>query len=430
MNPNYSRGALLFEQGRHDLAEKEFRQALSAEPDDAQAHAMLALCLAEQKRFDLATEEARQAVHLAPDEPFAHYALARVFYDRNRHEEALAAITEAVRLDPADADYYSLQAAIHFDDKRWVEALAAAERGLQFNAEHIGCNNLRAMTLVKLGRRAEAGATIEATLSRNPESGVTHANQGWACLERGERERALEHFREALRLDPQSEWARAGIVEALKAGNFLYALMLRYFFFMSKLSPRVQWGVIIGGYFGNRLLASLAKGNPHLTPWVLPVQILYLAFVFLTWTADPIFNLVLRLNRYGRLALTDEQRVASNWVGTSVGLALISILLALAFEFRAVFLFGAFVFGFLVIPLAASFKCQPGWPRQTMIAYTCLMATAGVFALSCAALSGTWAKKGADAAENMAVFGLSAFGLGAIGSSWVANILIMQRPKK
>ena len=48
---------------------------------------------------------------------------------------------------------------------------------------------------------------------------------------------ALEHFREALRLNPSPEWARAGLVEALKA-RYPSAASLRYFLWMSTLSRR------------------------------------------------------------------------------------------------------------------------------------------------------------------------------------------------
>ena len=38
------RGQLLYQQSRFDMAEAELRQALAAEPQDAYAHALLALC--------------------------------------------------------------------------------------------------------------------------------------------------------------------------------------------------------------------------------------------------------------------------------------------------------------------------------------------------------------------------------------------------
>ena len=421
MNVHTQRALLLYDQSRYDLAEEELRQGLAEEPHDAFAHGLLGLCLAKGEKFDEATREAEQGVHMSPDLPFAHYALASIFHDRDRNEEALAAVGEALRLDPSDADYLALMASIHLSERRWPAALEAAEQGLRLEAEHIACTNLRAVALVKLGRRAEAGTTIASALARDPGNAVTHANQGWTLLEQGDAKRALEHFREALRLDPENEWARHGIIEALKARHFIYAIMLRYFFWMSRLSSAAQWGVVLGGYFGSRLLNELSKSNPDLAPWVLPLQILYVAFALLTWIASPLFNLLLRLNRFGRLALTREQIVSSNWIGVCLLLAVAS-LGGVFFDLGGVCLLSAVVFGFLVLPLAGTFKCSAGWPRRAMACYTGGMAAVGILAL----LFSQWT----TGTRHMVSSLMGLFLLAAIGSSWVANILISQRPRR
>lgn len=417
------RGLLLYQQSRYEMAETELRQALGAEPDDAYAHALLALCLIERKQLDDATDEARQAIHLAPDYDFAHYVLAKVMYERDRYAEARAAIEEAIRLDPEDPDYRGLLSAIHFDERRWEEALGAAEEGLALDAEHAGCTNLRAMALVKLGRAREAGDSIDAALARDPENAVTHANRGWTLLEQGSASEALEHFREALRLNPQNEWARTGIVEALKARNPVYAMMLRYFLWMSRLSRQAQWGVIIGGYFANRVLSQAAESNPDLAPWLMPLRILYVAFVVLSWTAEPLFNLLLRLNRFGRLALSREQIVESNWIGSVMLLALLSLGACLVWGFDTPFLMSAMVFGFLIIPLAGTLKTSVGRPRVAMWSYTGVLAALGLASVLTAV-----ATAGQEGDGNWTFFGL--FLLGVIAAPWVANYMIMRRPSR
>ena len=201
-----------------------------------------------------------------------------------------------------------------------------AEQGLQHDAEHVGCNNARAMALTRLGRTAEAGQTLASALEREPENAWSHANLGWASLHEGDSKKALEHFREALRLDPTEDYAKAGLVEALQARNPIYGLMLRYFLFMSRLSGRAQWTFIIGAYLINRMLRGLARSNPQWAPWIMPVLVAYIAFVVLTWISQPLFNLLLRLNRYGRHALSDDQRRGANLVGILFFLALVCLL--------------------------------------------------------------------------------------------------------
>jgi tetratricopeptide (TPR) repeat protein len=428
MNPNFERAILLFQQSRYELAEQELRQFLASEPSDAYAHAVLALCLANREQYQEATREAEQAVHLQPDFSYAHYALASVWLKRNYDKQALAAIQEALRLDSSETSYFALLAQIHLDEARWREALEAAERGLQLDAENVTCTNLRAIALVKLGRRSEAGTTIDAALRRNPDNAVTHANQGWTLLEKGQPKEALEHFREALRLDPTNDWARRGIIEALKARHFIYALMLRYFLFMAKFSRRGQWGIIVGAYIGYQVLRTIAANNPALAPWVTPLIILYVVFALMTWIASPLFNLILRLNKFGRMVLSREQIVASNWIGLVLLAALISLAGCFVYGFNSPWIFAAFLFGLLLLPVAGTFRCPAGGMRMMMAGYTVILAALGILAIAMTIFPSH--NSGSDPSSNPAGNLFFVAILGSFLSGWVVNILISQRQRR
>jgi tetratricopeptide (TPR) repeat protein len=423
LNPHLQRALLLHEQGRYELAEEQLRQSLAQEPHDAYAHALLALCLKERELFKDATAEAQQAIHLAPDFAFAHYALAVVWMARNFQADALNAINEAIRLDATDPDYFALLSALQYQESRWMAALKAAEQGLQFDAEHIGCNNLRAMALVKLGRREEAGATIDSTLSRNPDNAITHANQGWAYLDESNPEKALYHFKESLRLDPENEWAREGIVTALKAKHFIYSLMLRYFLWMAKLPPQMQIGIVVGGMIGNNLLGGLARSNPGLAPYILPIRLLYLAFAIMTWTANPLFNLLLRLNKFGRLVLSREEIVSTNWIGGCLLFGVLAIGTSFAVGSELLLLLGI-ASGLLILPLSGAFSCPKGWPRNMMFLYNAILALVGI----AAAYLNTRPK--GEVSEGFAGGLITLFILGVFLSGWVVNGLMFVRVRR
>lgn len=209
-------------------------------------------------------------------------------------------------------------------------------------------------------------------------------------------------------------------MEALKAGNPLYALLLRYFFWMSRLSGRAQWVVILGGYFGSRLLGSMSRSNPELRPWILPIQIAYVAFALLTWLADPICNLLLRLNRYGRLALSEEQLAASNWVGGCLLLSLLGLPLWVLGDYAFQYLVASLVFFGLSLPIASIWRCQKGWPRTTMTVYATVMALLGGGAILAVFF---------DAAD-LGIGLLTFFGAGFVASQWIINALALVRPKR
>jgi hypothetical protein len=254
--------------------------------------------------------------------------------------------------------------------------LAASETGLAIDPEHVRCNNLRAMALVKLGRKAEAGQTLDAALAREPENAFTHANRGWALLESGEQNTALDHFREALTFDPTMEWSRAGIVESLKSRNFVYRWLLRYFLWIAKLSPRARWMIFVGAFVGQLTLGSYADQHPAAAPFCLPFLYAYIVFALLTWLGQPLFNLLLFSDKLGRRALSRDQRLQSFSVAgvllIAVGIVLLTQFLGMQ-EMHSLGYDSAIFFALTSIPTAAIIVCQPGWPRWAMTGATALL---------------------------------------------------------
>jgi tetratricopeptide (TPR) repeat protein len=378
----------------------------------------LSLCRTDQGAPIDATEAAQRAIGLAPDLDLGHYALARALIHRNRFAEAIPPIQEALRLDPYNAAYHGMLSQVHISQRRWADALAAAERGLEVDPENVLCNNLRAMALVGLGRKHEAGQTITASLARDPDDPLTHANQGWTLLEQRQPRQAMEHFREALRLDPNCQWARQGIVEAMKAHHFIYRVMLSYFLWMGKLDSRVQWAIIIGAFFLPRILGSIVKAAPALAPFYWPIFGAYLLFVLMTWIADPLFNLVLRLNRFGRLVLTREQVIASNLLGlgllTAVGMAVAGIVI----PWEEAIICGIYLV-LVCLPLSAVFRCDEGWPRWVLAAVTVALAALAFSVLLPENQTPAWVARL-----------LTLFPLAAIGSQFLAIVLSTHQVKR
>ncbi len=364
-----ARARLLIGQRRWQLAEQELRLALAESPNESAAHALLAVCLSERKDYAAATAEAEVAVHLAPDDAYPHYVLSIVLFRRNCFADAEVAIREALRIDPFEPEYFGWLAQTCFAQRRWDDTLHAAEEGLALDGEQATCINLRAMALVKLGRAEAAGLAIQSALERNPENAYSHANLGWVLLEQRQPQPALEHFREALRIDPDLDWARRGMIEAMKARFLLYRWMLAFFLRMNRLSSSGQSYVVIGGFIAYRLLVSVADANPALAPWLTPLIVAYIAFAVLTWLAVPLFNFALRLSRFGRLALSREEIRTSDLVGCSLLGTVILIVAFLIFD-RSYLLLGSLMCGLMAIPFSRIYDCDVGWPRTTIVICT------------------------------------------------------------
>ena len=149
---------------------------------------------------------------------------------------------------------------------------------------------------------------------------------------------------------------------------------------MNRMSAKYQWGFIIGIYILFRVFQSLAENNPALEPFLMPLVYAYLVFALSTWFMEPIANLFLLVNPYGRFALNKMERQSAVLVGTSLSLSIISICIYL-FNGQESLMATAFFFFGMMIPLASMFKPAKPKPRKRLIAYAVGLAAVGLLAL-------------------------------------------------
>jgi len=423
MSANYARAQLLIEQNRPQDALKELAQYVAAHPDQFDGYMLQAIAYLQLDELKKATAAAQTALSIEPDQPGTHYIAAMVYSQRNRLKEAETHIRTAIELDPEDADYHCLLASIFYERSLWQKALEQVEVGLTIDPENVDCINLKARCLQQLGRKEEARHSLQAAMNKDPDNSQTHANNGWQALRAGDRKKSLEHFRESLRLEPGNEWARQGMVEALKSGNILYRMMLGYMFWMASMTPGMRWGIIIGAYFLFRVASKLAANNPALQPFIYPILFCYIVFALSSWIADPLFNLMLRFSSAGKYILSEKERTETNLFGIVALLMIIFPIIGfLVGNVGWVFAGGAMFLS--LVPLSGSFNCNPGWPQWAMGLYTAALIVIALFlSIGVVAFEIPLPQESVSMLANILIWGY-------IASFWVANILSGVTPKK
>ncbi len=279
------RAVALAELDRTEEAADELAQALQLEPNNALIHASLAQCLAELDRLNEAAQQAQTAVALAPDVPEIHRILSGVWLACKNRQAAEKAIRESLSLDPTDPSSWAMLAQVHIAYERWQKALEAAEKGLEHDPEHRACHQLRLAMLSELGDHATAEAARQKALAHSPEDAWTLTTQGWRCLELRRPDQAQQHFREALRVDPELQWAITGLGEALRARHPLYrqALpsLIRY---KQQGTPSLLW---LGGFILAAFLVAALAANPWLAIALAAVSLAVCFSAMVTWPGGP-----------------------------------------------------------------------------------------------------------------------------------------------
>jgi tetratricopeptide (TPR) repeat protein len=403
----------LVQAGRFADAEKELRNVLAQDPNIPFALALFAICRGEQGFLDEALDASQNAISKQPDNDYFLYLQALFLLRKDKPAEAEKSIRNAIAFNPVSADYYGLLANIKINQKEWEDALKFSNEGLQKDPDSLLCLNARSTALYKLDRKDDAYQAIQEALTQDPENDATHSNIGWSLLEQGNHKKALEHFRESLRLNPNNNYAKAGLVEGLKARYWFYRIFLKYAFWLSNLKEKGQWAVIIGLYVGMRVLRVVAETNSTLGLILTPIIYLYFAFAISTWIIQPLSNLFLRLNVYGRYALKKSEITSSNFVGVAL---LIGLLGGFTYLFSDNFIFFMLmIFGLtIMIPLASMFNPRKESNKKILMTYTGSLALIGILEIA------QFAKTG----ETTMLATIYIFGI--VIYQWVANALLMR----
>lgn len=413
-------GLLLQDQGRLEEAEACYYGVLAREPDNDFVYGRLALCqMSQSGKKRQALETISEAIRLRSDEPFYHSIRALILADLHRGKEALEAAGEAVALNPEDTFALSAKSSAYCSMDRWAEAEEWSRKALAVDGDNAMAENLLAHTLRMQGKTVMNAEAVARLLAADPEDSLAHVNAGWSALQAKDQPRAESHFREALRLDPESTMAREGLIESFRARSLFYRLYLSYCFFMQRFTGGKQWMIILGMY----LCYQVARNVLNLySPAIAGILVLlWLSLVLWVWLAPGIGNFLILLDRSARLALKNSERLQGLAVGGGLFAGVIAGLAGYWLGYYPLMLGGL---GMVVSTVPASLTFDNESARGRMV-FGIISAYVYLTVVVAMMLEG-WRHPAASLHGLTAVMGAGAL-LSAIACTWLGNIRTLRR---
>ncbi|MCV9386953.1 tetratricopeptide repeat protein [Reichenbachiella ulvae] len=311
-------------QERYDEAKKEVNSFLASDPENTSALQLLIRIHLAIKQYKKADELTDQLLKRNPSDPENLYLKAVIQAQLGKRKSALKFANSALTFDPSLSIIHGLKASIYYQQSEFEKALESANTGLSSDPHDETCLNFKSMALLEIGNEDEQLNADEQALKNNPMNPTTHATVGFNALHRNETEKAKSHFREALRIDPSNEFARSGMIQAIKSTNFVYNLFLKYVFWMSSLKPQVRWAVVIVGYLLIQFLNEYSGSMGSFKPIASAIIVLYMVFAISTWIIGPVSNIFLRFHSFGKYMLSQEEKKSATLSAILLGLSLLS----------------------------------------------------------------------------------------------------------
>ncbi len=272
-----------------------------------------------------------RALAIEPNESGYHGMRAFILNALDRKADALKAADAGIELDPHSSFVFTARAQVLLHMEKWRDAEAAARQALALDADNSSAANQLAQALRLQNKMTENAGQIAGMLARDPEDASTHCSAGWAALQRGERRVAEQHFMEALRLDPESEYARQGLLNSFRARSPFYRAYLAYSFWMEKMGRRTHGRDPRPG--GRHQFFQCAFYRPDGARGHRSGRgAFYGLFVFWVWVARGVGNFILLFDRTARYALRRGEKIQAWLVGGAISVGVPLLLTGLAMD--------------------------------------------------------------------------------------------------
>jgi hypothetical protein len=150
--------------------------------------------------------------------------------------------------------------------------------------------------------------------------------------------------------------------------------------YAAKLSSKGSWGLIIGLYLVYRVLIGISQSDSALAPLAKPLVFLLFGLFVLTWVMDPLIDLYLMANPYGKLLLYKDQKTMAQYTGASM---LLSLLCVAGYFLGGgdLFISLALAFFLFMIPLGSFLRPTKEANRKKLAYFTIGIITAGLFGI-------------------------------------------------
>lgn len=184
-----------------DAAIEAFRRAVDINPELVEAQRNLALAHVQRKDLDAALEVLREAVQHHGEDPWLQFDLGTTYLAQGLHAQAVEAFEAVVAIDPELSQaHFNLANALIARD-RWAEAQSHLAKVLEKDPEHVRARYLQAMSHHHTGDSPQAVSALRRELTATPESLLMRQGLAQILMEQGKRSEARQVYAEGVGLD-------------------------------------------------------------------------------------------------------------------------------------------------------------------------------------------------------------------------------------
>ena len=195
-------GEVYLEKGNFAEARRHFSSALQMNPDNAWARSNLGCALAKLGLLQAGRNEIEAALRQVPDDSRVRSNLASILVQLGMPEKAEASYRVAIAQDPYNASLHFDLGTLLYRTKRLTEAVVELGEAVSLKPGYADAHNNLAIVQLNLGQIAEALSHLHQAVQIKPENIGFRFNLANALAQTGRRSEALRQYDEILAKTP------------------------------------------------------------------------------------------------------------------------------------------------------------------------------------------------------------------------------------
>ncbi|MBZ5527918.1 MAG: tetratricopeptide repeat protein [Acidobacteriia bacterium] len=210
-------GKLSWAEGKHEEAERLWREALRQNPQDAVALWNLGMAMLEKKDYPAAIEILQKGIVLAPRYSLPHIYLGRVYAALGRNADAQQEFQRALALSPLNMEAHNALGRLYLDAGRLAEAEAEFRASVGSIPTIEGWRGIAEISMLRNSPR-EAEEALRRLLELDSLDAQAHFQLGAICLASGRLREAEKEYEAGLWMDPGNKEALA-VLQRIRSGS-------------------------------------------------------------------------------------------------------------------------------------------------------------------------------------------------------------------
>src|SRR5271166_4126010 len=195
-------GAACLMLGQFSEAATNFQKALRLRPHQAEGYKNLGIALARQGNLVEAVARFQQALELKPDLADVQLNLGNALREQGRLDEAVARYQQVLRPEPNSPEAHHNLGIALARQGRLDEAVTCYQQALRLKPDYPDAHNNLGIVLEKQDKLDEAMARYQQALRLKPDYPDAHNNLGIVLEKQDKLDEAMARYQQALRLKP------------------------------------------------------------------------------------------------------------------------------------------------------------------------------------------------------------------------------------